>query len=493
MIDEQAEHADAETLLRVLWLSANTPGAAEEVSHLLRACPGCSQAVSAIDIAPTGLGLPHFRDETLRSILAAARDIDNPSVLYALEHLLDQCPRCRAKGQMILHRIESRASCADSLTRIGEALAGRIRGWQEAFDRQREEAPSLSRQLLDQPAARRALIVANSARFRSWPLVDLLCAESRRLAAESPSRAIEAAKAAIEVAERLESLPYGSRIVQDVKAEAWAFLGNALRAAGDLAGADHAFSVADQRLAEGSGLEAVTVDVLSLKASLRTAQRRFDEARALLQRAAGIYREVEDPHQQGRILVKAADCCWQAGETEAAIQLLESALPLIDSTREPRLLLCTVQYRVLYLVDLGRLREAEALLPRAWELSNAIGRHLDRVRLRWTEGRIDAALKRFPRAMVAFAEVKDSFRQLDMPYDAALVSLELALLYFEQGHLREMKLLALEMMPVFAESETQREALAAVTLFARAAAEEVVTSQVIDRALKTIRRLAGQR
>ncbi|MCB1035625.1 MAG: hypothetical protein KDD47_17520 [Acidobacteria bacterium] len=206
--------------------------------------------------------------------------------------------------------------------------------------------------------------------------------------------------------------------------------------------------------------------------------------------AMEIYRELGDAHMEGRLRLIEANLYGQESDPDSAVRCLIVASDLIDIDREPRLLLVAKQNLALGLADLERYEEAEALLPSAFELAKGTGNRLDLLRLRWTEARIDAGLGRFARAEMTLSDVKESFKGLGLPFDAALAGLELANLYSNQGRTREIKLLALELVPVFAKNELHREALAAITLFARAAAAEEATVEVVQKTLEALKKAA---
>jgi hypothetical protein len=69
-------------------------------------------------------------------------------------------------------------------------------------------------------------------------------------------------------------------------------------------------------------------------------------------------------------------------------------------------------------------------------------------------------------------------------YDAALVALDLALLYLRQGRTAEVKRLARQMIPIFQAQDVHREALAALVLFQKAARREEVTVEQLLRLVK---------
>ena len=75
-----------------------------------------------------------------------------------------------------------------------------------------------------------------------------------------------------------------------------------------------------------------------------------------------------------------------------------------------------------------------------------------------------------------------------IPYDTALVSLELALLYAEQGRTAELKGLAAEMLPVFASRHIHREALASLAFFRQAVEAEQADVATVARVVDFLRR-----
>ncbi len=76
---------------------------------------------------------------------------------------------------------------------------------------------------------------------------------------------------------------------------------------------------------------------------------------------------------------------------------------------------------------------------------------------------------------------RDGFIQEEIPYDAALVSLDLASLYAEQGAIQALKRLAGEMLVIFHSQKIHREALAALSYLQQALEAERATLQLIRR------------
>jgi hypothetical protein len=76
--------------------------------------------------------------------------------------------------------------------------------------------------------------------------------------------------------------------------------------------------------------------------------------------------------------------------------------------------------------------------------------------------------------------VRAGFIAEGIGYDAALVSLDLALLYLRQNRTAAVKDLAEEMREIFTAGDVHREATAALVLFQEAARRETLTAELIE-------------
>src|SRR6185436_19573738 len=143
-------------------------------------------------------------------------------------------------------------------------------------------------------------------------------------------------------------------------------------------------------------------------------------------------------------------------------------------------------------LHLEEFEEAEHLLAEARPLVLEVARPLDLVRLRWAEGAIDLGLGRIGPAEAAFREVQKQFRERGMGYDAALVSLDLAVLYAQEGETRSLKRRAVELLPVFEARDVHREALVSLLLFQRACEEERLTAEMARQIAQELRHQRGR-
>jgi len=201
-----------------------------------------------------------------------------------------------------------------------------------------------------------------------------------------------------------------------------------------------------------------------------------------------LHEEIGDLQGIGKIRLKKVQILEGAFRLEEAIQLLQQASNEIDPQREPRLFAYT-RYNLLGCLALAeRYDEAEQLLPEVRNLLREDAQPLDLVRLQWAEGLIHLGLNRLGPAEAAFREVQREFLARGMGYDAALVSLDLARLYAQEGCTDDLKKLASELMPIFESRDVHREAILALLMFQRACEEERMTVEMIREVAAFLRR-----
>jgi transcriptional regulator with XRE-family HTH domain len=307
-----------------------------------------------------------------------------------------------------------------------------------------------------------------------WAVCELLCIESQRLCGEDPVKAASLCELALNAADLAEG---GEGLRAKLRGIAWAHLGNALRAQDDLEGAERAFIAADEMWKAGDGVADGLLEeglIFALKASLRRDQRRFDEAKELLERASLL---ASNPTFRIQVLVSRAKLLEEMGDLEESCVLLRELKETASLLEEARILFPIWQNLSDTLSKLGRFEEAAALLPQARAYLHKAGGELNRIRLLWTEGRVTAGLGDVGEGVALLARVRGEYASRNMAYDVALVSLEIAVLYAGQGRTDQVKTLARHMAPIFQAHAIHREALAALALFRQAAEREKVTEE----------------
>lgn len=355
---------------------------------------------------------------------------------------------------------------------------------------ERAAAPGLWREMAPEPQERRRRRVLDEPRFQTWGLFELLIHRAYAAIQEDARAAGDLLRLAVDVAGRLGA-SYGSGASGTAQTRAWIWLANILRVQGDFQGAEAAFQTAEEHLSR-SWLDPLDEALLlELKGALRRGQRRFEEAVELLDAAIAIYREVNDPHLQGRALGIKGLALQYTGDFEGAADCFRTSLFLVDGLREPRLVL-TGQYNLIRcLHDAGRSAEAASLIVDARRLTEEVGGRSDLLRLRWTEGQIAAARSRLATAEAILREVREGFAESGLIFDEALVSLDLATIYLRQHRAEETKRLAAEMIPVFRSREVHREALAALIVFQQAAELEQLTVGLVEEVAAFLRQARG--
>ena len=320
----------------------------------------------------------------------------------------------------------------------------------------------------------RRLLVQGAEAYRDWQFCVRVCAESESAAAHDPFEAIELAELAIFIAEHVHGSPAWRARVQG---RAWMFLGNAKRVVNDYVSAERAFGRGRKLWESGEDPRGLLdeSDLLDLEASLRREQRRFREALDLHNRALRVAR----PGATGAILLNKAATFQEQGESEEALRVLAAASELIDGNRTPRLLSVLRFNQAANLIRLGRGSEARSLVGEVSRLVDGLANSIDRIRVRWLEGELAAAFEEWDEAVEAFDEVRSLFLEKNLPYEFALASLDLALVYGRLSRFSEIRALASQILDTFKRQRIDREALATMILFKKAAEKEAITAEVV--------------
>ena len=399
---------------------------------------------------------------------------------------------CGASDPLAQRIASLTAEAGAAVSRLMEAIALLVRQYPSACDRgsvgvvppspeDRTPATDLWRRLQRYPFPLQEALVREAQEFQSWALCELLCLESEKRASSNAALALQLARLAVQIA---ELIPGEERWRSRLRGYALAFLANALRVQGDLRGAEETFDRSDELWQAGEGCQVQLLEEtrhLDLKASLRRDQRRLPEALKLLDRALATD---ERKAYTGHLLIKRAKTLEEMGELETAIAVLQEAEPFTKSEKDPRLFLCLKHNLADYLSKVRRYAEAESLLPEVNAICARLGNELDRIRLRWVEGRIADGLGRTEQAIEILTQVRGDFAARGIHYDTALVSLELATIFARDGRADSVKALARHMAPIFQAQGVHREALAALALFRQAAESEEVTADLARRLLE---------
>jgi tetratricopeptide (TPR) repeat protein len=399
-----------------------------------------------------------------------------------LDHLI-ACTSCQQRLKTLLHPqsgiiadkvvpLERRSTLPPDYGPVLDRISWFLKGIESSYQIERTEAVALFSELLQHPVEKRSLFVRNCPRFHTWGLCELLLRRSREQNFYDAALGESLALLATEVLARLNPSSYREEYLEDLRARAWAYVANSRRVKADLRGAEEAFALAFASLRRGTQDPMDRAVLLDLRASLLRAQRRFPEALRCLRRAIGIFREIGERHRAGRALLSMSTVHHVAGEPGRAIPLLSQALELIDPSREPRLLLVAWHNLIDDLAETGQFMEAQKLVVKARPFYQQFHQPWSRNPRKWVEGKIARGLGQKDQAEALFLTARNGFLSEGAAYDVALVSLDLASLYAEQGRVAELKRVAEEMVPIFSSRQIHREALAALAFWRQAVEAE---------------------
>lgn len=354
-------------------------------------------------------------------------------------------------------------------------------------EQQLREAAEIWAALERHPVQFCSRLIQLSPRSGDWALAVQVCAASVKRATHSAEEALELAGLALSIAERSpKEESWRSRL----KGYCWAHVANARRVANDLAGSDEAFTRAWDLWCGANPPELELLAewrLFSLEASLRRSQLRFSAALELLDRAQTASRDSQEA--TARILLKKGNVLEQMGDSESALAALREAAPFVETSGDPRLAFGLRFDTANNLYLLSRYREAAELMPKVREWAVQQGNDLDLTRVLWLEARVAAGEGRTEEAIACLEQVRRAFTLRELAYDAALSSLDLAVLWLKTGNTAEVRELAVSMGWIFKAKGIDREALMALKLFCDAARQESATVELARHAVAEIERV----
>ena len=413
-----------------------------------------------------------------RELLAATARGELPARMLTeigVEHLTSLCPTCREEFKAY-QREQQSAGGGSGVIRTLPAVLER-----HSADHERKQAAALRdlRALLRIPLEQRLEKIRRAnRRFRGLILAGMFLDESKRHMPASFAAARELAQTAEAV---LRYTTAGSGWA-DLAALTQAYLGNVARVEGNPRQARKCFSFARFLITnEGVTDPLIYAELDSCEAMLYIDQRRFDEAESLLSRSITFYSLAGERSKAAHPLLSLGTLYYNQGDSGRAIEMTRIASDLILPETDPKLYLFARHNLALYLCESGRWSEADSTVGEDRELYGQFADAWTQIRLRWLEGRIAPGLGDATAAEGFLSETRDRFIAEGWNYDAALVSLELAARYVEEGRTGDLKRLVEAMYPIFEAEEVHREALAALLLFRDAVHEERITLETVQR------------
>jgi tetratricopeptide (TPR) repeat protein len=265
----------------------------------------------------------------------------------------------------------------------------------------------------------------------------------------------------------------------DLRARAWGQYGVALRVSGKPREAEEALGIAKRHREAGTGDPILRAWLLERIASLSIFQSRFDEAIQTCEEAGAIYQDLGENHLLGSTLVQKAIALLYSGEAEAAVRVLNQAIPLIDQEEEPHVLLAACHNLIRCYIDLDRPEQALLLYSDIRELYQESSDPLILLRAAWQEGQLLRDLGHLRAAETALLRARKGYMERKLSYEVALVSLDLASVYIKLGLVEELKRTVLTTLPIFHALRVGVETLAALLQLQKVADQEQKALELI--------------
>jgi tetratricopeptide (TPR) repeat protein len=415
----------------------------------------------------------HIGEGLLGRFLRA--ELSREEAQRVVRHLLSECPRCLTLSARMTAELGLYPKTAFWAEGYEEAFARTL-----AFATEQEERLAVEKlrgwgqwaSLEPATPQERFALVEAGPRYHTYGFYQRLLEASRWYIRTEPAEAVDVVRLAIMVAERLDPALLGEERVADLRAAAWAALGNARRLASDFEGSRRAFNEAWRILEEeGTNDPVDRAHVIGLESGYMQDMGEFETAEVSLEEALEIYRALRDTHMEGRTLLKMADCIGQV-YPERGIALIRQALPLIEVAKEPRLELCAQHDLAWFLNDNDQSAEALVVLDRARPVYQQFPDKWTQLRLHWLEGRIASKIGDLAEAESIFGHLWEEFRARNLTHELVLVSIDLAEVFAAQGQTARAAQLVKDCYPIMQAWRLHRYALAAWIVFEKAVSQE---------------------
>jgi transcriptional regulator with XRE-family HTH domain len=353
---------------------------------------------------------------------------------------------------------------------------------QEKLEAARREAQAAWERLKGATPKERQELIATFPEYRTVALVAQVCEASVRAAAHRVEIARERAELALDIAKRVP----GEASLQ-AQSYCWGHIGNSRRVATDFDSADEAIAQAWKLWTSGAGIEPELLPewrLFDLEASLRREQNRFPEALALLDQARAA--SEGDPVATARILLNKEHLFERTGDRKGALAALAAAAQFVEAARDSYLLFAFRFKTANHLCGLEKWKKVAKLLPVVCEMAVERGNELELIRVGWLQAKVAAGQGRDEEAVSRLEQVSEDFTAHKLPYEAALSSLDLAVLWLKAGRNGDVAQLAVAMRWIFAEKGMAAEALEALALFCEAARQETATLEQARRVIANL-------
>ncbi|HYU35224.1 MAG TPA: tetratricopeptide repeat protein [Thermoanaerobaculia bacterium] len=414
----------------------------------------------------------HPKPSILRIFLQTLTVADAGLVLHLLE-----CPRCSRQGWGLLSprpvrrrpgEPRSPAPEPERYERAFARMAEKMSHTAAQVEKGRRRAEPLVAELLALPLGERHAHLAAGHRFRTVFVAWKLLERSWQVADATEAESL--ARLAASIAQKLAARESGTGVETGLAIGAWCAAGEACRRAGRLEDADEALVRAVPHL-EKSIDPLESAEYCHTLARVRRDQRRFDEAKALLERAAALFGGAGQTRDQALALIDLAAVFLDQEDWDAAVTVFDRVLALGAAAVDAGLALGGGWGIAGCLAALGDPLRGRRILALLAERPARRRTAVDRAVLVRIEGLLAALSRHEHQAEVLLREAWNAFHRSGAAGYAILVGLDLAALFLRQGRGANLRALGGEIRIAFQSRDLAGGVRAAVDDLVRALEE----------------------
>jgi tetratricopeptide (TPR) repeat protein len=373
-----------------------------------------------------------------------------------------------------------------------EAFAAAERALVREIERQDRSLDSLLAELDGMPAAEREMKVRNGRRFASPQLALALVDRSYEKRHDDPAAMLHYARLAVAAAERSGATAAGGQaLLHDCRARAWSQLGSSHRVRSEMADAEQSFAAARGHLEAGSGDLDLRARVLTQVSTLRIYQRRFEDATTLLEEVTRLHRALHDRRGEAEALITLGMARVYAFQIEAAIPTFNRAVSLLHE-HEADLLRGALLNLAWCYAEMRLSQQAHALVPILEKHFAACTEEVTTLRFDWLRGVIERDIGLYLSAEQRLSWARSGFMNKELPFESALISLDLAEVYVQQERLPEAMRTVGEAIPILEGLGVARDLLGALLKLRELAGQQQAAVAVLREVAQAVKGGAAQ-
>lgn len=358
-----------------------------------------------------------------------------------LEAHLKECERCRGTLEQ-LREFEGALS-STALWELAEAVRKHrdpplaIRSLADQLAAEDAAAEQFLTPLLSSPAAFRRANLPGTPNVHSAGVVRKLCTVSRELRERQPMHALTLAASAVSVAEQLPADRYPESLLGELRGNAWLERANVLRYLGRFPEALDALDLAERAFAKTSVPAFATALVHYLRSVIFQKSDRLDEAVRFARQAARTFRQFGENQRYIHAKMVEAGVLFMRADFDPALDLFLSLIPVAKHLGDAETLARLYGNVANSLLGRDDRATASSYFAQALSLYEALGLETEKIRTRWSLGRLQLQGGEWNAAVERLRQSKQEFETLGLTSDAALVTLDLVEALLARGEKRE--------------------------------------------------------